>query len=168
MTTHTVQNNIISRKSSLHHAIKTQERDGIARMECSQYGVLKGRVGFIWLLVHGSRRVTGPFSWDVKCSLVAAMSKVSGETLREGITTVLEGSKEKQRKFKETIELQVFALLRGCLICLHTLQRSPISRITGMKSDHSFCRLDCDAMVMMLRGGADSCPKQLCGPSMRL
>ena len=35
------------------------------------------------------------------------MSKVSGDTLRESITSVLEGSKTKQRKFKETIELQV-------------------------------------------------------------
>ena len=35
------------------------------------------------------------------------MSKVSGDTLRESITSVLEGSKTKQRNFMETIELQV-------------------------------------------------------------
>ena len=34
------------------------------------------------------------------------MSKLSGETLREGITTLLTQSQEKQRKFTETIELQ--------------------------------------------------------------
>jgi large subunit ribosomal protein L10Ae len=35
------------------------------------------------------------------------MSKLSGDTLREGITTILEGAKEKPRKFTETVELQV-------------------------------------------------------------
>ncbi|KAK9841943.1 hypothetical protein WJX81_000237 [Elliptochloris bilobata] len=35
------------------------------------------------------------------------MSKLSGDTLREGISGLLEGSKAKERKFKETIELQV-------------------------------------------------------------
>jgi len=35
------------------------------------------------------------------------MSKLSGETLKEAVKTVLEGSQEKQRKFTETIELQV-------------------------------------------------------------
>eukprot|EP00884_Botryococcus_braunii_P006222 jgi/Botrbrau1/15600/Bobra.0264s0002.1 len=35
------------------------------------------------------------------------MSKLSGDTLREGIKGVLEGSKNKERKFKETIELQI-------------------------------------------------------------
>ncbi|EIE25331.1 60S ribosomal protein L10a [Coccomyxa subellipsoidea C-169] len=35
------------------------------------------------------------------------MSKLSGEVLREGISGVLEGSKTKQRKFTETIELQI-------------------------------------------------------------
>lgn len=34
------------------------------------------------------------------------MSKLSGDTLREGITTLLQGSKDKERKFTETIELQ--------------------------------------------------------------
>ncbi len=34
------------------------------------------------------------------------MSKLSGDTLREGINTLLEGSKSKPRKFTETIELQ--------------------------------------------------------------
>mmetsp|Transcript_33799 Transcript_33799/g.40848 ORF Transcript_33799/g.40848 Transcript_33799/m.40848 type:complete len:217 (-) Transcript_33799:210-860(-) len=35
------------------------------------------------------------------------MSKLSGDVLRESISTLLEGSKEKQRKFTETIELQI-------------------------------------------------------------
>ncbi|KAK9909147.1 hypothetical protein WJX75_007895 [Coccomyxa subellipsoidea] len=35
------------------------------------------------------------------------MSKLSGDVLREGISGVLEGSKTKQRKFTETIELQI-------------------------------------------------------------
>jgi len=35
------------------------------------------------------------------------MSKVSGDTLRECITGVLEGCKTKQRKFTETVELQI-------------------------------------------------------------
>ncbi|BDA41635.1 g92 [Coccomyxa elongata] len=35
------------------------------------------------------------------------MSKVSGDVLREGISGVLDGSKTKQRKFTETIELQI-------------------------------------------------------------
>ena len=35
------------------------------------------------------------------------MSKVSGDTLRDSIATVVQGSKDKQRNFKETIELQV-------------------------------------------------------------
>eukprot|EP00887_Chlorella_sp_A99_P002578 scaffold6.g2578.t1 len=34
-------------------------------------------------------------------------SKVSGEVLREGITGVLSGAQEKQRKFTETVELQI-------------------------------------------------------------
>jgi len=34
-------------------------------------------------------------------------SKVSGDTLREAINAVLEGSKNKPRKFRETIELQI-------------------------------------------------------------
>jgi len=34
-------------------------------------------------------------------------SKISPETLREAITTVLEGAQKKQRKFTETIELQI-------------------------------------------------------------
>ncbi|KDD75691.1 ribosomal protein L1p/L10e [Helicosporidium sp. ATCC 50920] len=35
------------------------------------------------------------------------MSKVTPETLKEGITAVLQGAKDKERKFTETIELQV-------------------------------------------------------------
>ncbi|KAL4427923.1 hypothetical protein ABPG75_002012 [Micractinium tetrahymenae] len=35
------------------------------------------------------------------------MSKVSGEVLREGIAGVLGGAKERQRKFAETVELQI-------------------------------------------------------------
>jgi large subunit ribosomal protein L10Ae len=35
------------------------------------------------------------------------MSKLSGETLRDGIANILAASQEKQRKFTETIELQV-------------------------------------------------------------
>ena len=38
------------------------------------------------------------------------MSKLSGDTLREGISTILAASQEKQRNFTETIELQVNAL----------------------------------------------------------
>jgi len=34
------------------------------------------------------------------------MSKLSGETLRDGIANILAASQEKQRKFTETIELQ--------------------------------------------------------------
>lgn len=34
------------------------------------------------------------------------MSKLSGDTLREGISSILTASQEKQRKFTETIELQ--------------------------------------------------------------
>ncbi|KIY93441.1 60S ribosomal protein L10a [Monoraphidium neglectum] len=35
------------------------------------------------------------------------MSKISSDVLREGIQTILEGSRTKQRKFTETIELQI-------------------------------------------------------------
>ena len=35
------------------------------------------------------------------------MSKISSDVIREGIATVLEGSRTKQRKFTETIELQI-------------------------------------------------------------
>lgn len=35
------------------------------------------------------------------------MSKLSPDTLREAIATILEASKTKQRKFTETIELQI-------------------------------------------------------------
>ena len=35
------------------------------------------------------------------------MSKLSADSLRETISAVLEGSKEKPRKFTETIELQI-------------------------------------------------------------
>jgi large subunit ribosomal protein L10Ae len=35
------------------------------------------------------------------------MSKVTGEVLRDGITGVLGGAQEKQRKFTETVELQI-------------------------------------------------------------
>jgi large subunit ribosomal protein L10Ae len=35
------------------------------------------------------------------------MSKVTGDTLREGLSAILEGSQAKQRKFKETVELQI-------------------------------------------------------------
>lgn len=34
------------------------------------------------------------------------MSKLSGDTLREGISSILAASQEKQRNFTETIELQ--------------------------------------------------------------
>ena len=36
-----------------------------------------------------------------------AMSKLSADSLRETIAAVLEGSKDKPRKFTETIELQI-------------------------------------------------------------
>ncbi|GBF93314.1 60S ribosomal protein L10a [Raphidocelis subcapitata] len=35
------------------------------------------------------------------------MSKISSDVIREGIQTILEGSRTKQRKFTETIELQI-------------------------------------------------------------
>ena len=35
------------------------------------------------------------------------MSKLSADSLRETIAAVLEGSKDKPRKFTETIELQI-------------------------------------------------------------
>jgi len=35
------------------------------------------------------------------------MSKLPGETLKEGVRTVLQGAQDQQRKFTETIELQV-------------------------------------------------------------
>lgn len=35
------------------------------------------------------------------------MSKLSNEVLREGVNQILEGAKTKQRKFQETIELQI-------------------------------------------------------------
>jgi len=35
------------------------------------------------------------------------MSKLPGETLKEGVKTVLQGAQDQQRKFTETIELQV-------------------------------------------------------------
>ena len=47
------------------------------------------------------------------------MSKLSGETLREGIAGILEGSQQKPRNFTETIELQVRTtskVLRACLV----------------------------------------------------
>ena len=41
------------------------------------------------------------------------MSKLSGDTLREGISSILAASQEKQRKFTETIELQASQLMRS-------------------------------------------------------
>jgi len=35
------------------------------------------------------------------------MSKLSSDTLREGVSTILEGSRSKPRKFAETVELQI-------------------------------------------------------------
>ena len=35
------------------------------------------------------------------------MSKISRDTLNEAVATVLQGSKDKKRKFRETVELQI-------------------------------------------------------------
>ena len=49
------------------------------------------------------------------------MSKLSGETLREGIAGILEGSQQKPRKFTETIELQVRTISK--VLCAYLVQQ---------------------------------------------
>ena len=52
-------------------------------------------------------RVTGIFRFGVKPAQLAGPVKLNSDNLKKAIVSILDGSKEKQRKFLETVELQV-------------------------------------------------------------
>ncbi len=59
------------------------------------------------------------------------MSKLSGDTLREGIANILAASQEKQRKFQETIELQVGSIGPSDNLCYRSGEESFQSEALG-------------------------------------
>jgi len=60
-------------------------------------------------------------------SVAVACSKLQNDVLRDSITTVMNESKEKQRKFLQTIELQVNTTFPAPCALSHPILHAPVA-----------------------------------------
>jgi hypothetical protein len=85
------------------------------------------------------------------------MSKLSGDTLREGIAAILTASQEKQRKFTETIELQASGAVTMHQLMMMMVEENLVLDFTGSTADQCQARFG----ACIIRSGFLASPQSL-------